>query len=227
MRAWTIREENFLRDTYETMTAAEIANAIGRTKSSVKNHARSIGLKLPEDEANRRASISRFPKGHVPYNKGTRGLMASNSGCFQKGHVPKNTKHDEAITIRQKKGDPPYKYFRVIVGKWMLLHRYLWEQVNGPIPPKHVLRFKDGDTINCELDNLELISMSKNMTMNQNRDKQSIVMKEHWAKVRRYESLGMPMRFTKHRTKRKQTNKKVVAIPMGEHLTRISDDKTF
>lgn len=227
MKPWTIREENFLRDTYETMTAAEIAKAIGRTKSSVKNHARNIGLKLPDDERNRRAANSRFPKGHSPFNKGKRGLMKPNVCSFKKGHKPKNTKHDGAISIRQKKGDPPYKFIRLAESKWVLLHRHLWEQANGPIPKGHVLRFINGNTMDCELSNLMLVPMSENMRLNANYYKTSESMKAHWDKVRRYESLGMPMNFTKHRTKRKPPKKKVVAVHTGEHLKRISDSNSF
>ncbi len=227
MKPWTIREENFLRDTYETMTAADIAKAIGRTKSSVKNYARNIGLKLPEDEANRRSANSRFQKGHSPFNKGKRGLMKPNRTSFKKGEKPKNTKFDGAISIRQKKGYPPYKFIRISEGKWKLLHRHVWEQAYGPIPKGYVLRFINGNSLDCELSNLRLVPMAENMRLNQNRKKASQSMKAHWEKVRRYESLGMPMSFTKHRTKRKPTKKKVVAVPMGEQLKRISESNSF
>jgi hypothetical protein len=41
-----------------------------------------------------------------------------------------------------------------------------WEQANGPIPAKHIVRFIDGNTMNLELSNLECIPMNKNMTRN-------------------------------------------------------------
>jgi len=41
---------------------------------------------------------------------------------------------------------------------WTTLHRILWEDARGPIPKGLKLRFKDGDKLNVELGNLELIS---------------------------------------------------------------------
>lgn len=38
-----------------------------------------------------------------------------------------------------------------------LLHQHVWELSNGPIPPGHVLHFKDGNPARCALSNLELV----------------------------------------------------------------------
>lgn len=49
---------------------------------------------------------------------------------------------------------------------WPLLNRHTWEQHHGPIPPKHIVAFKDGDRSNCAIENLELISMADNARRN-------------------------------------------------------------
>lgn len=49
---------------------------------------------------------------------------------------------------------------------WPLLNRHVWEQHHGPIPPKHLVVFKDHDRSNCALENLELISMAENAGRN-------------------------------------------------------------
>jgi hypothetical protein len=49
---------------------------------------------------------------------------------------------------------------------WIFVHRLNWEAVNGPIPPGHVLAFRDGDMRNASVDNLELITASENMARN-------------------------------------------------------------
>ena len=41
---------------------------------------------------------------------------------------------------------------------WMLYHRYLWEKENGKIPLGSVLIFKDNNPLNCNLDNLMILS---------------------------------------------------------------------
>ena len=45
-------------------------------------------------------------------------------------------------------------------------HRYIWEKAFGPIPKGHCVQFKDGDTTNCILDNLYLISRAKQVRRN-------------------------------------------------------------
>lgn len=40
---------------------------------------------------------------------------------------------------------------------WMPKGRWVWEQVNGPIPDGHVVAYVDGDPSNCDLDNLECV----------------------------------------------------------------------
>lgn len=41
---------------------------------------------------------------------------------------------------------------------WVAVHVLNWETENGPIPPGHLLAFRDGDRMNIEPENLELIS---------------------------------------------------------------------
>nr|DAW36172.1 MAG TPA: HNH endonuclease [Caudoviricetes sp.] len=41
-----------------------------------------------------------------------------------------------------------------------------YEQAHGPIPKGHCVQFKDGDTLNCVLDNLYLISRKKQVRKN-------------------------------------------------------------
>ncbi|GAB3937566.1 HNH endonuclease [Larkinella terrae] len=58
--------------------------------------------------------------------------------------------------IKTEKGFP-YYYVTYAPGKRKTLHRMVWEQANGPVPENHVIRFRDQDTLNCALENLELI----------------------------------------------------------------------
>ena len=40
-------------------------------------------------------------------------------------------------------------------------HYYIWEKTNGKIPKGYYLCFKDGNTLNCELENLYLVTPSE------------------------------------------------------------------
>lgn len=113
----------------------------------------------------------RFEKGHVPANKGTHpptvGRMAETQ--FKKGGLPPNTKPigyeritrdgytEVKIAMRPDRKNG--------IKNFILKHRLVWEQANGPIPKGYNIIFKDGDKTNCDIDNLALISKTENLTM--------------------------------------------------------------
>ena len=45
-------------------------------------------------------------------------------------------------------------------------HLAVWEAYNGPVPKGHVVRFLDGNTLNCEIENLALFTRSEHGYMN-------------------------------------------------------------
>lgn len=110
----------------------------------------------------------RWEKGEPAWNKGkhwddfmsSEAQRNSRKTCFKKGIVPKNSKPVGCIKMR-KDG---YLWIKLRDGQkrenWTQLHRHIWEQSNGPIPKKHKLVFLDGDTRNCSLENLMLVSES-------------------------------------------------------------------
>lgn len=82
---------------------------------------------------------------------------------FQKGHLPHNTRHDHAISDRKDKNGRVYRYIRIGLSKWIPYHRYLWEKYNGEIPKGYNVQFKDGNTLNCTIENLYLISRTEQL----------------------------------------------------------------
>ena len=113
---------------------------------------------------------TRFKKGNVPHNKGKKmppELYAKASRTmFKKGHKPHNTRKDGDISLRGDKSGRAYKYIRISEANWQLLHRVVWEYHNGKIPKGHNVIFKDGNTMNCNIENLELVSNAENMKRN-------------------------------------------------------------
>lgn len=107
----------------------------------------------------------RFPKGHVPVNKGKKGhsYPGMENTQFKKGHLPHNwwPVGKERITrdgyTEVKVAEP---------NKWKLKHRLIWEDANGPIPKGCVIIFLDGDKANCSLENLVMISQRQNAVLN-------------------------------------------------------------
>lgn len=132
-----------------------------RSTNSVTQKANKMGL---QSLVNR----GRFTKGLVPHNKGKKiskelyeKLLPT---MFKKGEKPHNAKYDGAITERiDTKTGLRYKYIRVAEKDWRLLQRYNWEKQNGSIPEGHVIIFKDGNQANCNVENLQCISMEENL----------------------------------------------------------------
>lgn len=111
----------------------------------------------------------RFEKGHVPYNKGTKGICKPNSGSFTKGQKAINARPvgservnaDGYIEIKIK-DDGPFK------DRWALKHRVVYEEHYGPIPKGSAIIFGDGDKSNLSIDNLILVTRSQLARLNQN-----------------------------------------------------------
>jgi hypothetical protein len=51
-------------------------------------------------------------------------------------------------------------------GKWKLKHQYIWEISNGDIPPGYIVIFKNGNSKDFNIENLEMISKQDNMRRN-------------------------------------------------------------
>lgn len=180
-QCWAIAEDNFLRQNIDLKNNTELAAHLGRTVSSIDNRFHRLGLfRSPEARARMSAS-SWFPKGHKPFNKGMKGIHLSPATEFRKGHQPANTKYDNCVTIRfTKRGGIPYKYIRIAEGKWQLLHRHTFENRHGKIPPRHIVGFKNGDTLNCDIGNLYLMSKADNARRNRNPEKAAASMRKVW-----------------------------------------------
>jgi len=158
---------DFVRKHMNEMSSGRIADALGKDKSYVKNilhDLRAQGIRISKEARDRFSRESRFKKGHIPFNKGMKGIRMSPHSEFKKGHIPVNTLHDGAIRLRTKKnGSEKYYFIRVAKMKWVLYHRYLWEKHHGSIPKGMQVAFKDGNSLNCSIENLEIITRAENM----------------------------------------------------------------
>lgn len=115
-----------------------------------------------------------FQKGHAPGNKGVKqadycspeALERSKASQFKKGHKPVNQLPVGSIRVNS------YGYMlrkKQMEGsqweRWEFLHRAIWEEHNGSIPPGMIVTFIDGDKMNCSIDNLMLVTRSENMML--------------------------------------------------------------
>lgn len=179
-----------LRRDYPHKDTKLLAAKLKRTVIGCYQQARLAGLKKSmayaelkkarERETLRRTGIPyRFGKGHVPANKGlrrpgwSRGRMretqfkkGERSGIASAHWVPIGSLRinaDGYLDRKVRDDGLPQK-------RWVCVHRLLWIEAYGPIPPAHAVAFKPGKrTTELEkitLDALELVSRQDLMRRN-------------------------------------------------------------
>lgn len=148
---WTTREERWLRQMWSEHSVEYLADYFECTKNQVRSKAKRMKLPTMGD--------GRFVKGQTPWNKGLKGLnYGGRETQFTKGHQPHNTKHNGCISIRTDNRGMKQKFIRVALGKWEPLSRHVWRKHHGNIPAGYVVAFKNGNTMNCDISNLEMIT---------------------------------------------------------------------
>jgi hypothetical protein len=174
--SFTQQEDDIIRREYLNYPVKTLVEKFlpGRSFTGVDGRLKAMGLSIPADLVEARKKESRYKQGATPMNKGkkqtefmTPEAIARTTGTrFKKGSTPHNTRSDFEISIRKDKSGIPYQYIRVSLGKWELLQRYVWEQHHGKIPAKHIIAFRDKNSLNCDISNLELLSMAENVLRN-------------------------------------------------------------
>ena len=165
-------------DLYPNHSSKYIAELLGVSISKVYNTAWSNKVKksaeyllTPESGRIIEPSIAnQFKPGHTPHNKGKQ-ISAEiyekvAPTMFKRGNKPHNTKPNGTINVRADTQGRLYQYIKIKDCQWELLQRYVWTQANGEIPTGSVVIFLDGNYLNCELNNLQVISRRENMARN-------------------------------------------------------------
>ena len=172
MRKFTQEEDDFLRNNYLTIPAVRISKMLKRSKVAAAQRMKLLGIVVPPEIIEKFKKQSQFKTGQTPLNKGKKMPAHIYEKCkntmFKKGQLPHNTASANGeIRIRtHRRSGIRYKYMRVSIAKWELYHRIIWQEANGPIPEEMLIVFKDGDTMNCSIENLEMITMQENMKRN-------------------------------------------------------------
>jgi hypothetical protein len=115
-----------------------------------------------------KSHFGRFQPGSVPHNKGKAAPWA-NTKCkatqFYKGQRPHTARPPGTIRTEYHKGKPRLMIC-VEQGRAKPYARFLWAQVNGPVPAGHVVRIANGKWDDVRLDNLICITVGENGRMN-------------------------------------------------------------
>lgn len=149
-RNWQQWEVDVLYKYYKTHSCPQIAEMLGRSTKGVSNKVKRLGIKKPK-----KVKVQKQQKG-------------------------KNAKPIGTISTRlDKRSGKTYQFIKTKDGKWIPLARYVWIRHNGNIPPKYYIRFIDGDTLNCKIDNLMMITYKEHAQMNRNPKKGHVTRKRN------------------------------------------------
>lgn len=164
-------EDEIIKLLYLEFPVKVLAELIGRSGTFVQTSLARQGLKIPRSIIKQRIQDARIQSDHTPKNKGLKQkdymsaaqIKKTKATRFKKGHIPVNAIgiKDGDIRIRHiaaDRGRRSYKYIRLAMGKWQELHRYNWEKAHGAVPKGQIVVFRNGDTMNCSVKNLKLIS---------------------------------------------------------------------
>lgn len=179
---WQPWQEDILRCTYASTANEALIKVLGASRQQIYSKAGTMGLKKskwfwtqhPTSSTTAvkyaRGESGRFSKGHIPFNKGRKGLWfeGADKSWFKKGHKPANKK---PIGTMRKCRDGYYeiKLFDtgVKVHDWVPIHRMIYERMHGiKIPKTHVVIYLDGDYEHWQIENLRLITKAENCQRN-------------------------------------------------------------
>lgn len=158
-RDWTEEETEYLKSKYRLHGDVEIAKLL--TKKFGRNFTKKmVDAKMRRDKLKRSVEeVGRIIEKHLLKIQGLNNKAEVEVGTILVYYEKSKNRYTKWIKL--KKGEKPVAF-----------HRHVWEMANGEIPKGSFITFKDTDPLNCELENLELKTMSEIIARNRNHKKQ-------------------------------------------------------
>lgn len=175
---WTKKRIRILRELYANTTIAEISKLINLTEKQIASKAFKLGLRKTKEFRINCGKKYGYKSGEKPANYGLKqheymsleAIERTKTTRFKKGHQPYQTKENDGVIVirnsHKDRNERPYKWIRISVGNWQMLHVYNWVKSNGQVPKGYIVVFKSADTMNCDKENLMLITRQELMARN-------------------------------------------------------------
>ena len=166
----------FIRDECRGLSRVETAEAVNKrfgegtmTVTQAAHYRKNHKLPCGRD--------TRYKPGHIPERPLRKGehCKGSEAHWFKPGSVPFN--HCEVGEYRRQVDGylvVKVKEEGIQRERWRPVHRIVWEEAHGPIPPGMMVGFKDGNKDNFELSNLFIMTKAENIEMNRRGKKSSV-----------------------------------------------------
>jgi hypothetical protein len=169
-----------VRSEFANTLTADLAKALGVDYQQVVRLARRLGIKKSAEFLGGPASgrldgvrgeSGRFKPGNVPWTKGKKGLSTAPATQFRRGQKPANWVPIGSLRVANMGHEVGYLQIKLTdtgypPRDWVMYHRHVWEQANGPIPAGHLVVFKGERTTDREqitADRLECITRQEHM----------------------------------------------------------------
>ena len=187
-RPWTPEALAEVCRRYPHERTADIARDMGRSIGSIHDQANKLGLKKTQKYMREihgahivdAGARYRFHAEQSPWNKGIPGSTGNHPNTrrtqFRPGRKPEEARNYRPIgSLRVNKDG--YLERKVSddqslspASRWRAFHRLVWESVNGPVPPGHIVVFRPGmastDPDEITIDRVELITRAELMRRN-------------------------------------------------------------
>lgn len=204
VHVWTEQEEDYLRKHYANTCTKLLSKELNQPEKKLSTKANELGLRKSIEylEKKRKEFIPSenfkkhsYKKGSEPFHKGKKMIdvlspesyqkFNNRGGKFQKGQDPVNRKPIGSLFQRSTDN---VTYIKVSQsGKhnndWVIYSRYLYEKNIGKIPKGFVVRFKDDDNTNFNLENLYLFPKSSLPEENKYKSRLDIKTLQHFREV--------------------------------------------
>lgn len=157
MVRWNQAQLDFLREFYPQHPAKELAKMLNkrfhlkRNERQVQSAAKRYGIKSGRD--------GKFKPGNKPSPEA--GPKGPNKTSFKKGNKPHNWNpigHERWHGTHHKYLQRKVTDTGNTVRDYVEVHRLVWTEHHGPIPPGHIVIFRDSNRENIVIDNLMLVS---------------------------------------------------------------------
>lgn len=100
-----------------------------------------------------------FKKGSIPWNKGTKGVMKSNSGSFRKGQQPTNWTPVGTTKFRKDKYGVKRKWIKLKEPNvWVAYYKYVWLRARRKLTKGMCLHHINNNSLDDRLENLMIVS---------------------------------------------------------------------
>lgn len=169
--SFTLEEDEMIKENYLKLPIKTLGKIMNRSFCGISKRLEELNLVIPEEVRAERKAKGMFRKGQEPPNKGKKmdpeQYEKSKHTFFQKNHIPHNAKKDWCEVVRKDSSGRCYILIK-LPGRRKLSfkHVWIWEEKNGKVPDDHAVVFKDGNTLNCVIENLECISRVELMKRN-------------------------------------------------------------